>query len=86
MRLIDSDEVKETARRIAEIPWGDDRGHKVEMRWTLDELERLIDTAPTIDIAEVCGECKPYEPCLYCKHEFENKFEAGGAKMDGGKE
>ena len=48
MRLIDSDEVKETARRIAKIPWGDDRGHKVEMRWTLEELERLIDTAPTI--------------------------------------
>lgn len=34
-----------------------------------------IDNAPTIDIAEVCGECRPYDPCIYCKHEFENEFE-----------
>lgn len=39
-----------------------------------------IDNAPTIDIAEVCGECKPYEPCIYCIHEFENMFETCGER------
>ena len=40
-----------------------------------EDVADMIMEAPTIDIAEVCGECKPYDPCIYCKHEFENKFE-----------
>ena len=75
MRLIDADALKSKVEAMVEhrVQESDyDYGRNQILDYVADIL---IEDAPTIDIAEVCGECKPYEPCIYCKHEFENKFE-----------
>lgn len=73
MRLIDADAL---ANGIVSV-YGEDG-----LTEDASLIYGLLLNAPTIDIAEVCGECKPYEPCIYCKHEFENEFETYGVKMD----
>lgn len=81
MRLIDAEALK-TGINFSVTITGKDNA--VEVKRLMELYNKAIDNAPTIDIAEVCGECKPYEPCIYCIHEFENMFETCGAKMDKG--
>lgn len=50
MRLIDADELKATEKRISSIPWGDEDGNRVENSYTPEEVQRMIDHAPTVKL------------------------------------
>ena len=47
--LISREEIKKIVKMMESLPWGDEKGNRVELVWSSELVEHLIDKAPSAE-------------------------------------